>query len=315
MRLSDRYCSGVWSDMIIETKLMQSFKTNTGLTHGQGISDSVISTWIAEMMEISATHDICASLEEFCGILFSSSEMRPTLTATILGGAVVLYLADTPYSTKAAEQEQWYRMKKSSDINLNLKTEITNRQVPGDADLLIVTTAIDKFTVTVTGGDIDLALLLMAKTPPDRDIFMKTVANTKPDISSLPPTEGAAKQHSYGTYYQVQQWLGNELPPELWGTLSHQRKFLKLFSDGAPKTALQCGCKKASLKFSPVCHNCHGTCLNCKLENEDDNDEELELPPTLIEELDENVKENIKNEDKEYEPQPGPSHPKRSKLL
>ncbi|KAJ8892625.1 hypothetical protein PR048_005206 [Dryococelus australis] len=274
---------------------------------------------------------------------------------------------NSPNSTKAAEQEQWYRMKKSSDINLNLNTEIT---------------PLDKSTIAVIGGAVDLVVLLMAKTPPDRDIllvksgrgkiktnvystkeieqlglkdilflhafkgcdkssaafrksevgfielykknrgihkaaefffqnppqhtlrlrkrgrnvsrwygataketslilyhyqaFVKSVANIKPDISSLPTIEGAAKQHSYGIYHQVQQ------------------------------------CRKASLKCSPVCHNCNGNRLNCKLENEDDDDEELELPPTIVQELDENMEEN---EDKAYELQPGPSRPKRSKLL
>uniref|UniRef100_A0A8D8XT43 Uncharacterized protein n=1 Tax=Cacopsylla melanoneura TaxID=428564 RepID=A0A8D8XT43_9HEMI len=47
--------------------------------------------------------------------------------------------------------------------------------------------------------------------------FVKSVTNVKPDISSLPPTEGAARQHSYRTYHQVQQWLGNNLPPQDWG--------------------------------------------------------------------------------------------------
>ncbi|KAJ8888367.1 hypothetical protein PR048_007857 [Dryococelus australis] len=45
MRSSDRYWSGVWSDMTTKTKLMRSFKINTGLTRGQGISDRVISKW------------------------------------------------------------------------------------------------------------------------------------------------------------------------------------------------------------------------------------------------------------------------------
>ncbi|KAJ8888221.1 hypothetical protein PR048_007708 [Dryococelus australis] len=46
--------------------------------------------------------------------------------------------------------------------------------------------------------------------------FVKSVANIKPDISSHPLIEGAARQHSYGTHHQVQQWLGNELSPGLW---------------------------------------------------------------------------------------------------
>lgn len=48
-------------------------------------------------------------------------------------------------------------------------------------------------------------------------LFTRSVANMKPEISSLPPTENAAKQHSRRTYHQVQQWLGNELPPNNGG--------------------------------------------------------------------------------------------------
>ncbi|KAJ8889207.1 hypothetical protein PR048_008705 [Dryococelus australis] len=546
--------------MTIETKPMRSFKTNTGLTHGQGISDSVISKWFVEMR---ATHDICTSLEEFCGVLFSSFEQHADFSMTgitstadsgkleawldnhppflimseimsIATGGVgectinncsetitigkqamgkidgipfsvaidpflpfqrisiskktdddlMMYLeyelaplplallnesgttktnksgmytlfhttkkdwnpsdfdivvdggflmdnviwlrvctvsticeanikyveshypgrsccvvfdgyTNSPNSTKATEQEQWYRMKKLSDINIDLNTEIIvkqdhflsnehnksrlitllksqlnesgidSRQAPGVADLLIVTTAIDKskplekFTVVVIGEDVYLAVLLMAKTPLDRDIllvkpgqgkiktnvystkemeqlglkdilflhaftdcdinlpafrkgkvgfiqlyqenrdihkvaeygataslnlhryqaFVKSVAKIKPDISSLPRIEGAAIQNSYGTYHQVQQWLGNELSPELWG-------WANCSSD-------KCVCRKASLKCSPVCYNCHVNGLNCKLEDDDDDDEELELPPTLVEELDINMEENI----------------------
>ncbi|KAJ8868794.1 hypothetical protein PR048_030334 [Dryococelus australis] len=383
MQSSDRYWSGVWSDMSIETKFMRSFKTNTGLTRGRDISDSVISKWILEM---SATHDICASLEVFCGVLFSSSDMiritinisdigklaawfdndppfpimseimsiatgvvgdctinkllsschnwnagdgenrrypifgiwnissptssicrkvakasgvllsasanlfqklvldfpenepimleperaciqrkasarfcpnaaytLPTEISCILAPvetnevslgikrsdqedavpsiceAYVKYIksdypgrsccfifdgyTNSPNSTKAAEQEQWYRMKKSSDTNLSVITEIAttlslsnghnkirlitilksqpnengieSRQAPGEAVLLIVTTAIDKSkpldksTVAVIGGDVELAVLLMANTTPYRDILVVKPARGK----------------------------------------------------------------------------------------------------------------------------------------
>ncbi|KAJ8890607.1 hypothetical protein PR048_010116 [Dryococelus australis] len=69
------------------------------------------------------------------------------------------------------------------------------------------------------------------------------------------------------------------------------------------------GAGKHPLKCSPICHNYHGNRLNGKLEDEDGDDEELELPPTLVEELDENMKENIEDEDEEYKPQPGSFRP------
>ena len=36
-------------------------------------------------------------------------------------------------------------------------------------------------------------------------------------LESLPPTSTAAKFHSFRAYQTIQQWLGNELPPDLWG--------------------------------------------------------------------------------------------------
>ncbi|KAG5898454.1 hypothetical protein JTB14_015463 [Gonioctena quinquepunctata] len=65
--------------------------------------------------------------------------------------------------------------------------------------------------------------------------FTKSVSNAKPDLSALPPTEGAARQHAFRVYHQIQFLLGNELPPVQWGW--------KLESD----------------RLIP---NCHGECLN-----------------------------------------------------
>lgn len=56
MRRSDRFWSGIWSDMTIETTLMRGFKSNAGVTRGRGTTDSVISKWVVGM---SATNDIC----------------------------------------------------------------------------------------------------------------------------------------------------------------------------------------------------------------------------------------------------------------
>lgn len=37
------------------------------------------------------------------------------------------------------------------------------------------------------------------------------------NLAMLPPTELAAKQHTFRAYYQVQQWLGKSLDPTQWG--------------------------------------------------------------------------------------------------
>lgn len=41
-------------------------------------------------------------------------------------------------------------------------------------------------------------------------------------LANLPPTEGAAEQHCYRAYYQLQTWLGNELTVTNWGWKQHQ---------------------------------------------------------------------------------------------
>jgi len=47
--------------------------------------------------------------------------------------------------------------------------------------------------------------------------FTKSVANMKPEISSLPPTENAAKQNSRFTYHQVASGSGMSCLPKNWG--------------------------------------------------------------------------------------------------
>lgn len=107
--------------------------------------------------------------------------------------------------------------------------------------------------------------------------FTKSVTKIKPDIASLPPTEGAAKQHSFRVYHQVQKWQGNELPPELWGWKRVQTNLAPIttLEPVAPENLLNlvfckcktgcgamCGCRKAGINCTTVCNNCHGNCLN-----------------------------------------------------
>lgn len=150
--------------------------------------------------------------------------------------------------------------------------------------------------------------------------FMRSVANIKPDISSLPPTEGAAKQHSRRTYLQVQQWLGNELPPQEWGWKRLGDTLVPIITEDppAPEVLLKtifcrctkdcasgkCGCRKAMLNCSAACLHCQGNCLNGVpiYGEEEDEDDEPEAP--II--ADENYLD--------AEPLPGPSRPKKMKI-
>lgn len=153
--------------------------------------------------------------------------------------------------------------------------------------------------------------------------FMRSVANIKPDISSLPPTENAAKQHSRRTYHQVQQWLGNELPPQEWGWKHVGDTLVPITTEDppAPEVLLKtifcrctkdcgsgkCGCRKAMLNCSAACLHCQGKCLNgVPVYDEDDDEDDVEPlqqePPTTEDE-----------DAMDEEPLPGPSRPKRMK--
>lgn len=71
-------------------------------------------------------------------------------------------------------------------------------------------------------GEMFLAIYGAASTEGElnRHRYSTLVKSTKkltPDLASLPPTKGSAKQYSFRVYLQVQEWLGNTLSPEHWG--------------------------------------------------------------------------------------------------
>lgn len=96
-------------------------------------------------------------------------------------------------------------------------------------------------------------------------------------MASLPPTEDAARLHTYRVYHQVQEWLGNYKDPEDWGWKKTKSIYMPIAceKDPAPPSLLKlisctcktgcgkaCGCRKAGLKCSPICGTCSGTACN-----------------------------------------------------
>uniref|UniRef100_A0A6P7H5E5 Uncharacterized protein LOC114347235 n=1 Tax=Diabrotica virgifera virgifera TaxID=50390 RepID=A0A6P7H5E5_DIAVI len=73
VRRSKKFWCGVWTDMCIEQILMRSMKTKGGLTHGSGISDSVLSKWILTMPTSVTISDL---IQSFCKVSFASSEQH-----------------------------------------------------------------------------------------------------------------------------------------------------------------------------------------------------------------------------------------------
>ena len=97
-------------------------------------------------------------------------------------------------------------------------------------------------------------------------------------LESLPPTSTAAKFHSFRAYHTIQQWLGNELPPDLWGWQNRDATLVTVVTDQsvAPMNILRmlscgcktgcgrsCGCRKRGLQCSVICSHCSRmTCSN-----------------------------------------------------
>ncbi|CAH2218497.1 jg2186 [Pararge aegeria aegeria] len=73
IRRSDKFWSGIWSDMSIEQVLMRSMKTSGGLTHGRGITDSVLAKWVLTMPFLI---DVSNSMQSFCNVAFITSEQH-----------------------------------------------------------------------------------------------------------------------------------------------------------------------------------------------------------------------------------------------
>ena len=108
--------------------------------------------------------------------------------------------------------------------------------------------------------------------------FLALAAKDKSvQLSSLPPTEDAAKLHIKRVYLQIQQWKHNSLmSPEQWGwRIENYLKPVTMTEPAAPTNVLNiifcscktgcgaaCGCRKSGLHCSPVCTVCSGSDCN-----------------------------------------------------
>lgn len=135
--------------------------------------------------------------------------------------------------------------------------------------------------------------------------FCRYAAKQRMNLASLPPTEDAARQHSYRVYHQVQLWQGVEKTPESWGWRKMDKilcpnptniaaapdALLKMISCKCTKgCGSSCGCKKMGLKCSTICSYCQGiSCLNkqpCDDSEDDSEDDIEEIPDNLVEIMD-----------------------------
>ncbi|KAJ8886546.1 hypothetical protein PR048_012757 [Dryococelus australis] len=126
-------------------------------------------------------------------------------------------------------------------------------------------------------------------------MYLKAVARmslkSKSIMASLPPTSAAAKQHTFGTYYQVRKWLVyKDINPMEWGwSITNDtnypihstkplapEKVIKLVSCNCKVLCKNnCSCLKASLDCTAMCGVCRGCCANVAIVHEGDPDENM----------------------------------------
>ncbi|KYN10940.1 hypothetical protein ALC57_16910 [Trachymyrmex cornetzi] len=73
IRRTHKFWSGVWTDMTIEQVLMRSMKTQGGLTHGRGLSESVLTKFVLTMIILV---EVCNEMEDFCNVSFATTEQH-----------------------------------------------------------------------------------------------------------------------------------------------------------------------------------------------------------------------------------------------
>lgn len=71
IRRSDRFWSGVSTDMCIEQVLMRGFRAIGGLTHGRGITDSTLQRWV---LSAPVCVEISETLSEFAGVSITDGQ-------------------------------------------------------------------------------------------------------------------------------------------------------------------------------------------------------------------------------------------------
>lgn len=70
VRRSLKFYCGTFSDMVVEQSYMRNFHCNSGLTHGRGVTSSVVAKWINT---IPVQILMSEAIEELCGITFCNS--------------------------------------------------------------------------------------------------------------------------------------------------------------------------------------------------------------------------------------------------
>ena len=79
VRRSDRYCTGLWTDLTIEQVMMRSIKSRGGLTRWRAITVTVILLWVYSMHKCAEVHE---AMTDVTGLVHITSDQHVQLGST-----------------------------------------------------------------------------------------------------------------------------------------------------------------------------------------------------------------------------------------
>ena len=177
-------------------------------------------------------------------------------------------------TTSAPYQQGKKKAYKVLNSNDQLRETVAVFNVPG-TDAEEIAEAGEKFLLALYGGSTSISLdALRVMTFKKKNARKSSSAF---QIASLPPTSAAARQHSFRTYCQVQQWLENDINPTAWGWILLNGSLAPVSTDlpPAPDKLMHvvscrckfgctggCGCRRSGMPCSPICSCTEQSCTN-----------------------------------------------------
>ena len=76
VRRSERFWSGIWTDLTIEQTLMRTMKVSGGLTQGRGITESTLTQWVATAPACMAINE---AINSFAGLSVGTTDQHVDL--------------------------------------------------------------------------------------------------------------------------------------------------------------------------------------------------------------------------------------------
>ena len=181
--------------------------------------------------------------------------------------------------------KSWQKLAK---FGVEFKQELKVFNRPGATHEEIATVG-EKFMLALYNAPANVNSLDDFRFPSYQRIISRKSPGAEFQLAALPPTSAATRQHSFRTYYQVQDWLGEALPATDWGWSLQGGRFRPVTTDRAPAPAellgivfcncpnecgAECDCRLSGLPCSAMCGFCGGTsCDNMPPDVDSDDDD------------------------------------------